>query len=116
MSYEGVIKYWECHVTVEPVFDERLKQLEEIAGHQAHRFQVADLLMQRGREDTPTRSSKDSFCTARARPEDMNLLLRRMNSFGLALQEAGFKVWRVKVEAVVLDERNPQLLAERLSA
>lgn len=91
--------YYESHVTIEPVFGERLEEFKRIAGR--YRFRVADLFMQKQREETPERSNKDSFCTARATNEtEMRQL---MDGCVNALMVAGFKVWRYKIEHVILD-------------
>lgn len=94
-------KYYECHVTVEPVFEDRLEQLNTIA--KKHGFRVANLLMQRRAKETPLRSDKDSFCTGR----DLSFtqLETNMNRFVNELVEARFQVWRQKIEAVLIDVR-----------
>lgn len=93
--------YYECHVTIEPVFEERLEELRKIA--QCSYFHVAELLMQKREEDTPERSKYDTFCTGRSKSYyDM---VDRMRVVVFALQDAGFKVWRYKIEDAVLDSR-----------
>lgn len=90
--------YYECHVTVEPVFGDRLAVLEQLA--RAHGFKVAKLLMDKGP------STKDSFCTGHAR--DFGELQERMRLLSSSLLANGFSLWRRKIEAVVFDERLPR--------
>lgn len=59
--------------------------------------------MQRRAQDTPERSAKDTFCTARHK--DYEPLCHLMRLVSQELQKAGFNVWRQKIEAVVYDER-----------
>lgn len=95
------VKYYECHVTVEPCFDERLEKLKSVAAW--NRFNVADLLMKKRATDLEIRSAKDSFCTSRS--VDLADLSFRMERLCTELQIAGFQVWRKKIEAVIYDER-----------
>ena len=94
--------YFEAHVTIEPVFDERLSQFKTIADK--HNFRVADLLMQKRQQDTPERSKHDSFCTSR------NVFFHaiRINLLMLVkeLKEKGFDVWRYKIEDTVVDSQS----------
>ena len=46
--------YYECHVTIEPVFDERRDLAEAIA--KKYGFRLAKLLMQRNRNETKRQS------------------------------------------------------------
>lgn len=93
--------YYEAHITVEPVFGERLEQFKEVC--KTYDFHVAILLMQKRQADTSERSSKDSFCTGRSISysdlEDRTLAMVK------TLQEAGFTVWRYKIESTLLDSR-----------
>lgn len=93
--------YHESHVTVEPVFDTRLEQLKYLS--ELHGFHVADLLMQKRKEDSPERSRFDTFCSSRS--VDPAALEGRMFAFVAALRSAGFRVWRYKIEDVVLDSK-----------
>lgn len=91
--------YYEAHVTLDPVFDDDLAKLKQLAT--AHHFRVADLFMQKRREDTPERSKFDAFTTARATSyDDLRL---RSTCFADACHAAGFKVRRLKIEAALLD-------------
>jgi len=93
--------YFECHITVEPVFDERLEEFRQIAKQYA--FRVADLLMKKRKSDTEERSKNDTFCTGRsASYSDINT---RMLALVDKLNESGFKVWRYKIENTLVDMR-----------
>lgn len=93
--------YYESHVTIEPVFDERLAQMKELA--RANGFRVAELMMKKRKEDTPERSSYDTFCTGHSK--DFADLESRMNTLVSAITAAGFAVWRRKIEAVLIDSK-----------
>jgi hypothetical protein len=88
--------YYESHVTVEPVFDEKLERFVTLCA--PHGFKVAKLLMQKG-----AANDKDSFCTAHAK--DLDELKDRMMTLVSSLQENEFTVYRYKIEAVVFDVR-----------
>ncbi len=53
--------YYESHVTIEPVFDDRLEEATQIAIN--HKFRIANLLMQKRESDLPERSKHDTFMT-----------------------------------------------------
>lgn len=93
--------YFECHVTIEPVFDERLEQFKSICS--SHRFHVAELLLKKRATDTEKRSAKDSFCTGRS--ADGEELRVRMRKLIKELQSNEFEVWRYKIEDTVLDSK-----------
>lgn len=95
------VKYYESHITIEPVFEERLGRFQEVC--RKHGFRAADLLMQKRKEETPVRSDKDTFCTGRGKSFDE--LKEQMLQLVSELREQGFDVWRQKIEAVLLDER-----------
>lgn len=93
--------YYECHVTIEPVFDDRLAQAAYIAN--LYQFRVADLLMQKRHEDLPTRSKFDTFMTGRHK--NYMTLETRMYGLILNLQDSGFEIWRFKIEDTILDSK-----------
>jgi len=93
--------YYECHITIEPVFGPRLELLKEVVRPMG--FRVADLLMLRNREATPERSEYDTFCTTRGK--DYEDIVARMEWAVDSLQNCGFDVWRYKVEDTLLDVR-----------
>lgn len=100
------ITSFEAHVTIEPVFGERFDEFERCCA--SHKFKPAELLLQKMREVTPQRSNKDSFCTGHGK--DYDEILRRTQALVGDLKEAGFDVWRHKIEGIVLDVRTPPLV------
>lgn len=94
--------YYEAHVTVEPVFGDRLEALKKLASH--HGFRVADLIMKKSPEGEETSSQKDSFCSAKS--FQLTDLTARMQSFLLALTWSGFTLYRYKVEYAVIDSKS----------
>lgn len=93
--------YYEAHITIEPVFEERLEQFKTIC--QDYKFRVATLLMQKRKSDTEERSKNDSFCTGRG--ISYTDIQTRMLACIDKLQKEGFKVWRYKIESTLLDSR-----------
>lgn len=93
--------YYEAHVTVEPVFEERLEQFKIICHD--YKFRVANLLMQKRAHDTEERSKNDSFCTGRG--ISYTDTKKRMLALVDRLEKEGFKVWRYKIESTLLDSR-----------
>lgn len=93
--------YYEAHVTVEPVFSDKLELFKIIC--QDYKFRVASLFMQKRREDTGERSRNDSFCTGRG--ISYTDIEKRMLTLVSRLEREGFKVWRYKIESTLLDSR-----------
>lgn len=93
--------YFESHVTIEPVFDERLEHLKKVCRSES--FHVADLLMKKRANDSTDRSQYDTFCTGRA--PTLEVLRGRMFNLLGKLNEEGFKVWRYKIEEALLDSK-----------
>jgi MazG nucleotide pyrophosphohydrolase domain len=93
--------YYEAHVTVEPVFEDRL-ELFKIICHD-YKFRVANLLMQKRKGDTEERSKNDSFCTGRG--ISYTDTKKRMLALVERLEKEGFTVWRYKIESTLLDSR-----------
>lgn len=97
--------YYESHVTIEPVFDDRLEEATKIALN--HGFKIANLLMQKREADQPERSKHDTFMTRHA-PSTIDGLLdikSRTCMLVVDLQANGFKVWRYKLERAIFDSR-----------
>lgn len=94
--------YFEGHVTIEPVFDERRELAASIA--LKHKFKLADLLMKKREEDTEERSAKDTIMTGHG----TSLLNMKFRTIRLVqeLQRNNFKVWRYKIEDTILDSRH----------
>lgn len=102
--------YFECHITIEPVFDDEffdgvtVSKLEIVRILAKDRgFRVADLLMQKRTDDTEARSKHDTFCTGRSKV--YGDILHRMTELCRALKIAGFKVWRAKIEDTIYDTK-----------
>lgn len=93
--------YYESHVTIEPVFDDRRDAVAAIG--KRHGFRLALLLMQKRSEDTPERSKHDTFMTAHS--TDEGGMTGRIVHVVNELRAAGFKVWRYKLERILLDSR-----------
>jgi hypothetical protein len=101
MSYPVTQLYFESHVTIEPVFDERLDKFKQLA--KCWGFRVADLLMQKRKEASPERSKFDTFATGRS----TDYLQLSSCTLGLVAeaQSKGFEVWRYKIENTLVDVR-----------
>lgn len=93
--------YYEAHVTIEPVFGEDLDKVSAISRN--HKFKVADLLMQKRKEDAPDRSKFDTFATGHGK--DYEDLQTRVINLVADLKENGYKVWRYKIEDTLLDSK-----------
>ena len=89
--------YYECHITLEPVEEKRLQIFNSICNH--YLFKPATLLMQK----TLDKNKLDSFCTSKA--ADYVELEQRMYAALKQLKNNNFKIYRYKIEAIVLDER-----------
>ena len=111
--------YFESHVTIEPVFDDecfkcfghndcisKLQRVQEVC--KSHGFKLAELLMQKRRESSQDRSKDDTFCTGRSKSyEDIH---NRMVGLIVDLKSDGFKVWRYKIEDIIMDSKQNDIL------
>lgn len=93
--------YYESHITIEPVFDNKLELASSIA--LKYNFKVASLLMQKRKEDSPERSKNDTFMTGH--DSCYTTIKDRMKNLIVELRANGFVVWRYKIEDVKLDSR-----------
>lgn len=93
--------YLECHITIEPVFEDRLELARAIGTENG--FKVAALLMQKRETDTPERSKYDTFMTGHSKT--LTDIQSRMVACVQQLKTAGFKVWRYKIEDTLMDSR-----------
>lgn len=100
------MSYYESHITLDPVFDERLVEARKIC--LKHGFRVAELLMQKRREDSPEQSKYDTFASSRSETE-FSLKHRMINCID-ELKEHRFTLRRYKIEHVVLDSRSGDVL------
>lgn len=97
---------YESHITIEPVFGERFEQFERCCT--PHKFKPAELLLQKQRAASPTRSNKDSFCTGHGK--DYGEVYHRTLKLVADLKECGFDVWRFKIEGIMTDVKMPRLV------
>lgn len=92
--------YLEAHVTISPVFDAERERAAALAA--TYKFKLAHLVMLKGKgPDQP--SQRDTFMTGHSKSIDD--LAVRTQSLVRALKEAGFQVWRYKIETCVVDSR-----------
>ncbi len=90
-------KYYECHITVEPVDGERLLKLASWCQH--YGFKPATLLMQKSLKI----NKLDSFCTGK--DKSFENLKTRMVELLQDLKEDNFHIYRYKIEAILLDSK-----------
>ena len=95
------MNYYEAHITIEPVFGEKLENFKNICSK--YKFRVAELLLQKRKEDKPEMSSKDSFCTGRFK--DFETAKKDTMSLVEDLKVNIFIVRRYKIEYILLDVR-----------
>lgn len=93
--------YYECHITIAPIFDQARERVKTIATK--HKFKLATLLMQKRAADTPERSRYDTFMTSHGK--SLIDITNRMAVCVNELQDAGFDVYRYKIEDIVMDSR-----------
>jgi len=95
--------YYEAHITIDPVFDRRRQQAEEIA--KTHRFRLAKLIMRKSEADKEQVAKDDTFMTSnRASYIDLSVDLRNCVK---ELQMNDFVVRRYKIEDTLVDSRSP---------
>jgi hypothetical protein len=99
--------YLETHITIEPVFEENLELLKKLV--QPFGFKVASLLLQKRANDTPELSKYDTFMTAHNSVEDYDLACNNIKQVVVLLNDSGYKVYRYKIESVVIDSRNKDI-------
>lgn len=87
------VKYYECHINIEPQEDR--KPLEAIA--LSHEFRLAKFAMHKGGDEP------DSFMTGRG--QDSKDLYTTARKIKREVEALGVPVYRLKIEAVILDER-----------
>jgi len=100
------VLYYESHITIEPTDENGRVKIQEIITPTG--FKLAKLLMQKRSVDTPERSKYDTFCTGHS--TDLQEIMSMMVACIWCLQQAGFKVWRYKIESVIIDSRNEDVL------
>ena len=104
MSGHTTELYFECHITIDPVFSQARMRAESLA--KKYDFKLAKLLMDKGVHDAIDLelSKLDTFMTG----HDVNYenLKERMIMLISQLNHWGYKVRRYKIENTLLDSRN----------
>jgi len=95
--------YYECHITINPIFCEAERATAEQVAKEFG-FKLAELLMQKRKEDIPERSKYDTFMTAHSKR--YGDILDRMSRCCTALQNYGFTVYRAKIEDTLFDTKH----------
>lgn len=94
---------YEIHITIEPLLTDsergRITQTIERTG-----FRLADLLMAKRPTDTPERSKFDTFITGHR--DDLGEAYKAVRLVVDLIQRSGYKVWRYKVEEIILDSKH----------
>lgn len=90
----------ECHITIEPVFGERLELAKRIAD--AWGFKVATLLMVKD-DGTTEPSRHDTFMTSHH--QFYTVIEIGMKRCVAAMKASGFEVRRYKIELIMLDSK-----------
>ena len=94
--------YFECHITIDPVFDDERVRVSVMA--QDYKFKLAKLIMRKREADKEQEAQDDTFMTGHGQTyED---LYQRMADLVTALEAAGIKVRRYKIEDTICDSRN----------
>lgn len=101
MSDEATI-YFESHITIAPVFDERREEASKIA--QEFGFKLAKLLMRKNSNDAYILNTDDTFMTGHSK--SLSDISQRTISLSNKLHEEGFKVYRYKIEDTIIDSRH----------
>lgn len=103
LEYPHSVIYYECHITVEPVLNERLVILKGIAERLG--FKLANLVKVNEPVEGKDQFRRDQFMTAHSHPSGIEELCDRMKLLVTRLQTARYEVHRFKIEGVVLDSR-----------
>lgn len=94
--------YYESHVTIAPVFDEKLVEMKAICVK--YKFRVADLILKHKKADAAKPYEGDSFCTSRG--VEFEDIRDRTVGLMVELREKGFEIWRYKIEDTLLDSKS----------
>src|ERR1700761_657847 len=93
--------YYEAHVTIDPIFDERREHAALLA--QTYKFRLAKLIMRKRESDHEQVSRDDTFMTGHG--IELDDIMTRTKMLVMKLREHGFKVRRYKIEDTILDSR-----------
>ena len=94
--------YYECHITIQPVFNTNLEILKEVLAPK-FKFKVANLILKKEAKGQETQSQDDTFLTAHSKNfEDLKV---RMQGMLQLLNEYKYTLMRYKIESVLLDSK-----------
>lgn len=95
--------YYECHITLEPLFgdEEKLDILNNLC--ESYKFRIADLFLQKRKNDSEIRSKYDTFITGHSK--ELDELEDRMSDLIKELKFYAIKVWRYKIEEAITDSK-----------
>jgi hypothetical protein len=97
--------YYEVHVTLDPISEQRVKVLRSVAD--AFGYRIAKLIMRKeGGRDVP--HTDDMFLTTRG--VEYGEVVDNMVSFIRALGASNFKVRRYKIEDTLIDSAQQDIL------
>lgn len=98
--------YYECHITIDPVTNERQQNLKEIIHH--YNFRIADLYLKKDNGEQGDKHTLDCFVSGRS--NDYVDIFLRMKACILSLRNNAFNVRRFKIEDTLLDSRKGDTL------
>lgn len=98
--------YYECHITIDPIFEEERDKLQNLI--KPYKFKLANLLMQKRKEDLPELSKYDSFMTAHDKTELG--MFNNMKEILKVLKLHGYVIRRYKIEKIIIDSRTNDIL------
>ena len=104
MSYP----YFECHVTVAPVFNAQLELFKNICIK--YNFKVAELLMKKDKDDPEILSQLDSFSSAKS--NSFHEMKNRLANLLSELKSNSFTILRYKIEFSAWDSKYEKFLGE----
>jgi len=93
--------YYEAHVTIDPVFDERREHASAIA--MTYGFRLAKLIMRKQEATAEQPAKDDTFMTGHG--VELSMITRRLVKLVEHLKERGFVVRRYKIEDTIMDSR-----------
>lgn len=98
--------YYECHITIDPVFGEERDRLARII--KPFKFKLAKLVMKKSKGDEYKDSQLDTFMTGHGKYYS-KLKVRMVNCIEVAKIE-GYNIRRYKIEDTIIDSKHEDLL------